>query len=160
MLIAVIAAASTILSFIEQFFIPSVPVPGVKPGLANLPLLLVFQHVSVFGLVVIQLLRIIAGAILFKGFNSVGVLLSLMGASGAVFALYAVKISGKMRISLAGTGALMAALHIIMQIFGARIVLGTPAVFSYLPLAGILSVLFGFSGGIFANLIDVKLRRS
>lgn len=156
-LLAFAFALCLVLDAVEEFYLPVIPLPGVRFGLASLPLLLFVDRLRPADIVTVQLLRIFASALLFKGFNPVSLALSLSGGVAAVVVLLlAVRLPA---ISLAGTGSLMAAAHISAQFAAAALLLGTVAVFIYLPLSGTISVLAGFTTGMLANSISARYQR-
>jgi heptaprenyl diphosphate synthase len=76
------AAAAFGLSVLEAA-IPS-PIPGVKPGLANIVTLIVLTRYGWRAAAWVTLLRVVAGSLLFGNFLAPGFFLSL---SGAVYSL-------------------------------------------------------------------------
>lgn len=78
------AAVALGLSVLEGA-IPS-PLPGVKPGLANIVTLIVLARYGWRAAVWVSLLRVVAGSLLFGNFLAPGFFLSL---SGALFSLLA-----------------------------------------------------------------------
>lgn len=80
--IAQMAAIALVLTIIEGAF-PS-PMPGVKPGIANIVTLIVLARFGWRAAAWVALLRVIAGSILFGNLFSPGFFLSL---SGALFSL-------------------------------------------------------------------------
>lgn len=82
--IARMAAVALGLSVLEGA-IPS-PLPGVKPGLANIVTLIVLARYGWRAAVWVSLLRVVAGSLLFGNFLAPGFFLSL---SGALFSLLA-----------------------------------------------------------------------
>lgn len=86
--IARMAALALGLSILEAA-IPS-PLPGVKPGLANIIILIVLARYGWRTAAWVSLLRVVAGSLLMGSFLAPGFFLSL---SGAVFSLAALGIS-------------------------------------------------------------------
>src|SRR5512147_1131715 len=76
--IARMAALALGLSVLEAA-IPS-PLPGVKPGLANIVTLIVLQRYGWRAAAWVSLLRVVAGSLLFGSFLAPGFFLSLSGA--------------------------------------------------------------------------------
>lgn len=156
-LLAFVFALCLLLDAVEELYLPFLPVPGVRLGLASLPLLLFVDRLGARDLMVVQLLRIFVSALLFKGLNPVSLALSLAGGVAAVAVL--VVLSRASVVSYAGTGALMAAVHITAQFTAAAYLLNTAAVFLYLPLSGTLSVIAGFTTGGLANSVSARYQR-
>ncbi len=83
--IARLAAAAVALSAAEAAF-PS-PLPGVKPGVANIVVLLVLHRYGWRTAIWISLLRVLVSSLLIGSFMSPGFALSLAGASCSLAAL-------------------------------------------------------------------------
>jgi heptaprenyl diphosphate synthase len=83
--IARMAAAALGLTILESA-IPS-PLPGVKPGLANIVTLIVLVRYGWRTAAWVSLLRVVAGSLLFGNFLSPGFFLSLTGALLSLFVL-------------------------------------------------------------------------
>lgn len=163
---SLVVSLSVIFSALEELYFIRIPVPGVKYGLGNIPLLLGVSILSPLEIFSVVFLKILIHSFLFYGFNPVNIWLSVAGGVASATILVVLKMSslidafeGKpFKLSLAGAGALMGAFHIIFQILAAYFVLRTTAVFLYLPLSGLLSVILGFSGGVLSNYIACKLK--
>ena len=83
--IARMAAVALGLTVLENA-IPS-PLPGVKPGLANIVTLIVLARYGWRAAVWVSLLRVVAGSLLFGSFLAPGFFLSLSGAVCSLLAL-------------------------------------------------------------------------
>jgi heptaprenyl diphosphate synthase len=83
--IAQMAALAIALSVAEAA-IPS-PLPGVKPGLANIVTLIVLQRYGLSAAAWVSLLRVVAGSLILGSFLSPGFMLSLSGALASLAAL-------------------------------------------------------------------------
>jgi heptaprenyl diphosphate synthase len=83
--LARLAAAALTLAVLESA-IPS-PLPGVKPGLANIVVLIVLARYGWRAAAWVSLLRVLAGSLLFGNFLAPGFFLSLSGALLSLLAL-------------------------------------------------------------------------
>lgn len=83
--IARLAAFAIGLSLAEAA-IPS-PLPGIKPGLANIVTLLVLERFGLRAAVWVSLLRVVAGSLILGTFLSPSFVLSLTGAAASLLAL-------------------------------------------------------------------------
>ena len=83
--IARMAAVALGLTVVENA-IPS-PLPGVKPGLANIVTLIVLARYGWYTAACVSLLRVVAGSLLFGNFLAPGFFLSLSGAMLSLIAL-------------------------------------------------------------------------
>ena len=77
------AALALIMSYVEQFIPVPVPVPGVKPGLANIVVLLALYAMDEKSALAVSLVRVIIASLLFSGmagfvYSLAGAILSLM----------------------------------------------------------------------------------
>lgn len=84
--IALAAAAAVALAFVESA-LPS-PIPGIKPGLANIVVLMVLLRHGWVDAAWVSLLRVLVGGLLFGQFLTPGFLLSLGGALASLAALW------------------------------------------------------------------------
>ena len=82
-LLGVLTAAAIVISIIESF-IPSIGIPGVKLGLANIVILIILYELGIVDAIVVNLLRVLMTAALRGTIFSMGFLMSL---TGAIFSL-------------------------------------------------------------------------
>ena len=82
-LLGVLTAAAIVISIIESF-IPSIGIPGVKLGLANIVILIILYELGVVDAIVVNLLRVLMVGSLRGTLFSMGFVMSL---TGAVFSL-------------------------------------------------------------------------
>lgn len=156
---ALLLCLCLIFSYLEvQFPIP-LPLPGCKPGFANI--VITFCALS-FGLpeaLLLSLLRVALSSLLFGGFS--GFWFSFAGALAA-FSVLAVLKSAYLhnRISMIGLCAACAAAHNIGQLLAAQIMLGSSAVFSYLPVLMIAACVTGCLSGVILYVLLPALART
>jgi heptaprenyl diphosphate synthase len=147
--VAKMAAVALGLTVLENA-IPS-PLPGVKPGLANIVTLIVLQRYGWRMAAWVSLLRVIAGSLLFGNFLAPGFFLSL---SGAVFSLAALAISMHLpqRWFGAVTHSILAAFaHIAGQMMVVYLWLIPHSGIAYLiPIFATAALVFGTVNGIIA----------
>lgn len=147
--IARLAAFAITLSLFEAT-LPS-PLPGVKPGLANIITLLVLQRMGWRAAAWVSLLRVLAGSLMLGTFLSPGFALSL---SGALFSLASLMLTSRLPAAWFGPVS-----HSILASF-AHIAAQLAVVYFWLiPHAGILhlapllaaaALLFGIVNGLVA----------
>lgn len=133
---------------IESAIPPLVPIPGIKPGLANIVTLILLRHFSVKDAIVVLLSRILLSALLFG--QALSLLYSLSGGLLSLLVMALVmRLLQKNLVFL--TGAMGGLTHNMGQLALAFAVTSTKGVFSYGPfliLSGILTGLFtGFCAG-------------
>ena len=147
--IAWMAALAIALSMAESVF-PS-PIPGVKPGLANIVVLLVLYQNGVRAAIWVSALRVIAGSLFFGSFLTPTFFLSL---SGATCSLSMLMLTSRLPRNLFGpvTHSLMSSLaHIAGQLVVVYLWLIPHRGILYLiPILAIAAVVFGLVNGVIA----------
>jgi heptaprenyl diphosphate synthase len=150
-------ALALIFSYLEKF-IPVewiIPIPGIKLGLANIVTVAALILLDAKSAATITILRCILANMLF------GTPMSMIFAiSGAILALTIMTVlkTGYNRIySVIGISAAGAAAHNAGQIAAAALVMKSAAVFYYLPLLLVASLVTGFVTGIVAQTIIRRL---
>ena len=150
-LLSVLTAGAIIIAIIESF-IPSIWIPGVKLGLANIVILVILYEIGIIEAIFVDLLRVFLVGLLRGTFLSMGFLMSLTGAilSLGVMILFYLIIK---RFSIIAVSVMGSLFHITGQILIAFIFLETSAVFYYLPIIAISAIITGILVGIGAKLI-------
>ncbi len=137
--LGMMTAVSLVLSYVEAL-IPWFPsLPGVKIGLSNLVVLFLLYRSGAASAGTVSLARILLAGILFSG--PLSILYSLTGGSFSFLAMLLLKKSK--RFSSVGVSAAGGAMHNVGQILVARLVMGSDAVFYYLPHLLFFGTLFG-----------------
>ncbi len=149
-------ACSLIIYIIEAALPPLTPIPGIKPGLANIITLLVMLRFSARDALVVMLLRVTLGSI-FAG-QAVSFLYSLSGGvlSLLFMALLNRFLHRRMIVLTSMTGAL---LHNIGQLLCAALLTRTMGVFLYLPWLTVSGLITGLFTGFCAHFINKALPR-
>lgn len=145
-------AALAVTIHIAEAALPS-PVPGVKPGLANVITILALLHFGWRIAAWVTLLRILVGSLLLGTFLSPAFFLSLSGGLAALGALGLWRLLCR-RDSLSGFGySLIAAqAHMLGQFLAAwALFVPHPGLWALLPPLLTAAVLFGAVSGIIAN---------
>ena len=146
--------AALAISYIEHL-IPLgviVPLPGIKLGLANLVVILVFCVISPMDAAVISVSRVLLSGILFG--TPMSLVISLSGACAAYAGLCISCLIGGVRrfVSFIGVSVFCAALHSAGQLLAVAIFAGI-GVFSYLPIMLVASCLTGSINGLILNAV-------
>ena len=150
-LVGILTAATIVVGVLESF-IPSVGIPGVKLGLANIMILIVLYELGILEAAFVNLARVFLVA-LFRGtIFAMAFWMSFAGAflSLAVMILFYLFIK---KFSIIGVSVVGAIFHVIGQILVAMIFLSTPLIVYYLPIIAISAVITGVLVGITAKLI-------
>lgn len=144
-LIALLGAFSLFLSTIE-FLIPK-PLPFIRLGLANLPILISLELLSPLHILLLIVVKIIGQGLINGTLFSYIFLFSAAGSIAAGMAMLGLKRIGKRRISLIGISIFGALASNLMQILVARVlVIGKGAVLiapPFLSIGLVSSVLLG-----------------
>lgn len=143
--IAQFAALAIAISLIDAA-IPS-PIPGVKPGLANIITLIVLLRFGYRLAIQVTLLRIIASSLLFGGFLSPGFAMSVAGGISSLLVLGAIyRCPG---LGPVGCSVVAAFSHIAGQLLLARLWLIPHAgIWFLLPIFLSAALLFGLINGL------------
>ena len=150
-LLGVITAMAIVIGILESL-IPSVGVPGIKLGLANIVILIILYELGVVDAITVNLLRVLMVGALRGTILSMGFLMSL---TGAIFSLTIMIIFYKLikKFSIVGVSVIGAFFHVTGQILIAIIFLGTAYIALYLPIIGIAAIITGTFVGLVASLV-------
>jgi len=156
-----LAAAAIGLALIDAA-IPS-PLPGVKPGLANIVILMVLMRYGFKVAAWVSLLRVVAGALLLGNFLAPGFWLSLCGATASLAVLALAQHLPPRWFGAVSHSILAAFAHIAGQIALAYFwLIPHVGIFYLLPIFALAALVFGTVNGLVAarlldpETIDVK----
>ena len=150
-LMGVLTAGAIIIAILESF-IPSIGIPGVKLGLANIVILIILYEIGIVEAIIVDLLRVFLVALLRGTIISMGFLMSLTGAAlslGIMILLYLVV----RKFSIVGVSVVGSFFHVTGQVLIAMIFLGTPYMAFYLPIIAVSAIITGVLVGIVAKLV-------
>ncbi|MCZ6719784.1 MAG: Gx transporter family protein [Gammaproteobacteria bacterium] len=135
------------------------PLPGVKPGLANVITVAVLIYFGWAMAAWISLLRVTAGSVLLGTFLSPTFVLSLSGAVASIFVLGLVTLStGRTLLGPVGYSILASMAHVSGQFAVAYLLfIPHPGLFRLLPIVMSAALLFGVLSGIIAHHMLRKL---
>ena len=150
-LLGVLTAMAIVIGILESL-IPSVGVPGIKLGLANIVIIIILYELGVVDAIVVNFLRVLMVGALRGTILSMGFLMSL---TGAIFSLTIMIIFYKLikKFSIIGVSVIGAFFHVTGQILIAIIFLGTAYIALYLPIIGIAAIITGTFVGLVASLV-------
>jgi len=144
---AMLTAVAMILSYVEAM-LPSIGIPGVKMGIANIAVVFALYRLGWREAVAVSLVRVVLMALLFTGVGPM--LYSLAGAALSLVLMGLMKKSGifsPVGVSVAGGVG-----HNAGQVLLAMWMLETQEIIYYLPalaISGVISgVLIGLAGGL------------
>ena len=150
-LLGVLTAGAIIISIIESF-IPSIGIPGVKLGLANIVILIILYEIGVKEAIIVNLTRVVLAGTIRGILFSMGFLMSLAGATlslGIMILLYLVV----KKFSVIGVSVIGSIFHVTGQILFAMAFLGTVYVVYYLPFIALSAIITGVLVGIVARMV-------
>ena len=150
-ILGVLTAAAIVIGIVESY-IPSIGIPGVKLGLANIMILITLYELGILEAVLVNALRVVVVGLVRGTIFGMGFFMSLTGAvlSLGIMIVFYLLIK---KFSIVGVSVIGAVFHVIGQILIAMIYLGTTYVFFYLPIIAISAIITGVLVGITANLI-------
>lgn len=144
-------AAAAIVLTVAEAVIP-LPLPGVKPGLANIVTLVVLARWGWREAVWVALLRVLAGSLLLGQFLAPGFFLSLSGALASLLALGVAMHLPRRWFGPVSHSILAAFAHIGAQLVVARIwLVPHDGVFYLVPVFAAAAVIFGTVNGLVAG---------
>ena len=149
-LLAMLTAVAMILSYVESL-LPSVGIPGVKMGLANIPVIFALFRFGWKEAAALSLVRVVLVSLLF---GSVGAMLYSL--AGAVLSLAVMALLRRIdRFSTVGISVAGGVAHNAGQILMAMLILQTKQLLGYLPVLAVS----GIAGGVLTGLAAALLIR-
>ena len=149
-LLAMLTAVAMILSYVESL-LPSVGIPGVKMGLANIAVIFALFRFGWKEAAALSLVRVVLVSLLF---GSVGAMLYSL--AGAVLSLTVMALLRRTdRFSTVGVSVAGGVAHNAGQILMAMLILQTKQLLGYLPVLAVA----GIGGGILTGLAAALLIR-
>ncbi len=149
-LLAMLTAVAMILSYVESL-LPSVGIPGVKMGLANIAVIFALFRFGWKEAAALSLVRVVLVSLLF---GSVGAMLYSL--AGAVLSLAVMALLRRIdRFSTVGVSVAGGVAHNAGQILMAMLILQTKQLLGYLPVLAVS----GIAGGVLTGLAAALLIR-
>ena len=147
----ILTAGAIIIGIIESF-IPSIGIPGVKLGLANIVILITLYELGILEALFVDLARVFIVGLLRGTIFTMGFFMSLTGAilSLGIMILFYLLIK---KFSIIGVSVVGAIFHVIGQILVAWLFLSTPYILYYPPVIAISAIVTGVGVGVVANLV-------
>ena len=150
-LMGVLTAGAIIIAILESF-IPSIGIPGVKLGLANIVILIILYEIGIVEAIIVDLCRVFLVGLLRGTIASMGFLMSLTGmvmSLGIMILLYLLI----KKFSIIGVSVVGSLFHVFGQILIAIVFLGSGYVLFYLPIIAVSAIITGVLVGIVAQLV-------
>ena len=156
-LTALLLTVSLALSYLE-FLIPvtaAVPIPGFKPGFANIAVVVAYFAVSPLSAAVITVLKSVITSLLFSGVTTL--VFSLAGGALAFLTLLLLTHIKNLKYSYIGLSVAMAFSHNVGQLAASVAVMGNASVLWYYPALVVSAVLCGALTGIILTLLPDRI---
>jgi len=151
---ALLTAVAMLLSWLEGLFLPSLVVPGVKFGLANIVTLVALSLFTWKEAILISVSRVVLSAFLFGNLFSM-----LYALAGAVVSLCGMALLLRTeRFSLFGVSAAGGFLHNLAELAVAAVAVQTPGLVSYLPVLTVAGTVTGLINALLAKIVLTRLR--
>ena len=147
-----ILTAMTIVIAVLESFIPSIGIPGVKLGLANIMILVILYELGVVDAIIVDLLRVVAVGLIRGTILSMGFFMSLAGATMSLCIMILFHLLIK-KFSIIGVSVIGSLFHVTGQVLVAMLYLGTAYILYYLPIIAISAIITGVLVGITAKLV-------
>ena len=143
-----------VLSYIESIIPITIPIPGVKLGLANVLVLWVLYAMDTKSAIIINILRVLLCGFLFGNMYSI-----IFGLCGAALSLLVMIVLRKVKIfTVVGVSIAGAVAHNTAQILVAMAVLQNARLVYYYPALLISAVVTGVVVGILCAILYKKIR--
>ena len=144
-----LAAAGLILAWLEHLLLPSIAVPGVKLGLANLSTLLALYALSPLDALAVSVARVLLSGFLFGSMASL-----IYALSGALLSLGGMCLLKRLPVfSVVGVSAAGGCLHNVAQLAVAACMAPGSGLGAYLPVLVIAGTLTGTVNGLLARMV-------
>lgn len=144
--IAMLLAFSIVLNILESF-IPIFNIPGIRIGLANIPILVTLYIYGFKDAIYVSILRVFVVGILRTGLFSTTFWFSLFGSIFSIISMILIK---KLNLSIIGVSIFGSFMHNIGQLIAAFIFINTNMLY-YLPFLTILCIITGVFIGIISK---------
>lgn len=145
---SLLLALALVLSLAESLYMPSLFIPGVKLGLANIVILFSIYILKFYDSFAITILRVFIVSLLSGNIFQMGFFMSLLGALLSLLSMFILKLIFKEKLSVIFISIIGSLMHISGQIIIALIYLENLAILYYFPIIAIISILTGFVIGI------------
>lgn len=150
-LLGVLTAAAIIISIIESY-IPSIGIPGIKLGLANILILVTLYELGPKEAILVNVLRVYLSALLRGTILTMGFVMSLAGAIMSFLAMLLFYLIVK-KFSIVGVSVIGALFHVAAQLLVAWAYMGASIVLIYLPFIALSAIITGVFVGIVSQII-------
>lgn len=152
---SVFSAVAVVLSFIEGV-LPALPIPGAKPGLANLAVMASIDIDGLFGGICVSLIK--SCFVLVTRGPTAGIM-SLCGSMFSTFITWLILSFDKNKAGYVGIGVCGAVSHNMGQMCIARVIMGNTVKY-YIPALLIMGVITGSVTGVINSILLPTLKKT
>lgn len=153
--IGLFSAFAIIISYIESLIPINIGIPGIKPGFANIVILIVLYAMNVKSAAVINLIRIVIIGIMFGNVLSVG-----FSIAGAVLSMIVMVFIKKIKgVSMIGVSVCGGVAHNLGQIAAAAAITTVYSLLYYIPFLIIGGIITGIIVGMVADIIYTRVMK-
>jgi heptaprenyl diphosphate synthase len=150
-LISLLTALAIVIAIAESF-IPSIGIPGVKLGLANIVILVILYELGIVEAILVDLLRVFIVGLMRGNIVSMGFVMSITGATLSLSVMIIFYLLTK-KFSIVGVSVIDSIFHVTGQVVVAMLFLESRYVLYYLPFIALSAIIAGIFVGIVARLI-------
>lgn len=147
--VATLTAVSIILGIIESY-IPSIGIPGVKLGLANIAIVITLFGYGWYYALIVNILRVFIVSLIRGTIFQMGFFMSLTGAILSLSIMILCKLLLK-KLHIVSVSVLGSIFHVGGQIIIAIIFTSTPGIIYYFPFLLLTSIITGIIVGFISN---------
>lgn len=151
--IGALSALAMLLGYLESFL--PIPIPGVKLGLANIPILVALAQNDLLGALFVGLVKVGATSLLFG--NPVTLAYSLVGTLLAYLVMAPLSRLRTMRLEMVSVMGALA--HEAGQLLVAQVLLGTPLVWYSAPVLAVAGCITGVLCGVATQHLVVHMQQ-
>ncbi len=148
-MVAILASVSVVLGIVESFIPFAIAVPGAKLGLGNIMVLTCLYYFKARDALALIILKTLLTSFILGTFSTF--LFSFFGSLASFLIMFFLLRVRKDFFSLAAISIMGGIAHNLGQLGAAAMVLGTTAIFYYLPLLLISGIITGFFIGVAAT---------
>lgn len=155
-LLAMLIAISILFGYLEAILPLLIAIPGIKLGLANIPIMFAVYKMKPLDVFLISIVRVAILSLTFR--NMLAFLFSL---SGAIFSISIMLLFKQSKFfSVTGVSIAGGVAHNMGQIIMAALILQIPGLLYYLPLLIIAGVIAGIIIGLISGLLIERVNLS
>ncbi|MCK4777041.1 MAG: Gx transporter family protein [Actinomycetia bacterium] len=154
---SVLLSISVVIYIIESIYLPALPIPGAKMGLANIITFILLAFFTPLACMFNTIFRIILGSLVMGSLFTPTFLISI---SAGVISTLVMIITYKImfgKVSFIGVSLMGSLFHNSTQMLVASYIISSSGILIYLPLLLLIGSIFGFLNGWLGNVIVERI---